>query len=489
MYSDSILQNFEEFLPKLEKISEEFFCNPQNVSDMVLSLKNSVLELVIAMIADNFNKLDEAICSSHNRKKNWNIVKKDKTSLLTSLGNVTYYKTLFINKTTGERCYLIDKLMGIEPHTRMTEDALAQIYEEAVDSSYEKGGLSASLTDFVSKQTVKNKIHEIVFPKETINNRKQVVKNLYIDADEDHVSLQFQNEKGDLEASDRGLKKNGCISKLIYVYEGKTSSGKRNSLKGTHYFSGVYSGSQKNLELWEEVNAYIQEHYEIEEGGHIFVNGDGGPWINRAEEVLGDKVVMILDSFHLSKYINQATSHMEDSSEDAKSALYKAIKRGNKQEVKKLFEKLQHFAVNEATSKRISVSLQYILGNWKKIKAANTYRNEVLGCSAEGHVSHILSARLSSRPLGWSKKGADRMSHLRAYKANGGNMLSLAKAQRTTVEVDRVKLEELYSGSKIICSEKEAKKDIEKYFAKFNRTLENREIRKMVYVHMNVADL
>ncbi|MBM7624962.1 UPF0236 family transposase-like protein, partial [Sporohalobacter salinus] len=44
----------------------------------------------------------------------------------------------------------------------------------------------------------------------------------------------------------------------------------------------------------------------------------------------------------------------------------------------------------------------------------------VLGCSAEGHVSHVLSARMSSRPLGWSKKGANQISKLRAFKYNGG---------------------------------------------------------------------
>ncbi|MBE3581738.1 MAG: UPF0236 family protein [Thermoanaerobacteraceae bacterium] len=39
--------------------------------------------------------------------------------------------------------------------------------------------------------------------------------------------------------------------------------------------------------------------------------------------------------------------------------------------------------------------------------------------SAEGHVSHVLSARLSSRPMAWSAKGVDHMARLRAMKANG----------------------------------------------------------------------
>lgn len=33
-------------------------------------------------------------------------------------------------------------------------------------------------------------------------------------------------------------------------------------------------------------------------------------------------------------------------------------------------------------------------------------------CSAEGHVSHIFADRMSSRPLGRSKTGADKMSRL-----------------------------------------------------------------------------
>lgn len=52
------------------------------------------------------------------------------------------------------------------------------------------------------------------------------------------------------------------------------------------------------------------------------------------------------------------------------------------------------------------------------------------GCSAEGHVSHVLSARMSSRPMGWSRRGVDQMAHLRAYMWNGRDMLDLARYQR-----------------------------------------------------------
>ena len=54
----------------------------------------------------------------------------------------------------------------------------------------------------------------------------------------------------------------------------------------------------------------------------------------------------------------------------------------------------------------------------------------LIGCSAEGHVSHVLSDRMSSRPLGWCRDGANQMAHLRAYSFNKGNMPELVKAQK-----------------------------------------------------------
>ena len=79
--------------------------------------------------------------------------------------------------------------------------------------------------------------------------------------------------------------------------------------------------------------------------------------------------------------------------------------------------------------KRMDEAGEYILSNWMAARVRLLHQNGVKGCSAEGHVSHILSARMSSRPMGWSKKGATKMSQLRAYHLNGGNMLELVRYQ------------------------------------------------------------
>lgn len=73
----------------------------------------------------------------------------------------------------------------------------------------------------------------------------------------------------------------------------------------------------------------------------------------------------------------------------------------------------------------------FVLGNWAAIR--RTLRNKLVnGCSAESHVSHILSDRLSSRSMGWSQTGADRMSKLRCYERNYGRdgIIDLVKYSR-----------------------------------------------------------
>lgn len=58
-------------------------------------------------------------------------------------------------------------------------------------------------------------------------------------------------------------------------------------------------------------------------------------------------------------------------------------------------------------------------GNWEYIQRA-FHDKHVLGCSAEGHVSSVFSERMSSRPMGWSETGSDRMCRLRCFIRNYG---------------------------------------------------------------------
>ncbi|MCR5669335.1 MAG: UPF0236 family protein [Lachnospiraceae bacterium] len=102
------------------------------------------------------------------------MVRKDAVVRTTSLGDVRYERTLFKNVNTGTSCYILDQLMQLEKHTRITEDAEARIFEEAVESSYRKGGINASIIGAnITKETVMNKIHVLKFPSAKVPNEKK----------------------------------------------------------------------------------------------------------------------------------------------------------------------------------------------------------------------------------------------------------------------------------------------------------------------------
>lgn len=121
---------------------------------------------------------------------------------------------------------------------------------------------------------------------------------------------------------------------------------------------------------------------------------------------------------------------MKDSREDARKELYEAIRKKKKEDFKEIVNRLEGCLKDESGLKRIHDNRGYILSNWAAASLRLKRKNEIKGCSAEGHVSHILSSRLSSRPMGWSIKGMSKMTELRAYYYNGGDMLELVRYQK-----------------------------------------------------------
>lgn len=453
---NSIHHFCEEGVKKLEKVMAGYSADMTKIAEMVQGVTKSVSDLGLSIIAEEWENYDRLLRTRKDLRPGWHIVRRDETTLLTSLGSVTYHKTLFKNKLTGEYEYLLDRIMGMERHARMTEDAEAKLLEEAVQTSYRKGGENVSITeDTVSKETVMNKIHALRFPKPEPQPEKKALKYLYIDADEEHVSLQYIKEKGDI----RKPRANTIMPKLVYVYEGITNENGRNELINKKHFGGVYEGGRAVEQLWKEVSEYIEASYDTEKLIKIYINGDGAAWIRSGQRIL-DKAKFVLDRFHMHKYIIGATSHLLDSVEDARSEIYRAIYKKKKCQAGEAFEKILAVTDSEAKRKTVEAAKAYILGNWTGIMQWVRDKNEEVRCSAEGHISHIFADRMSSRPLGWSKVGADKMSRLRIYEKNGGNMLELVRFQREKLPVASGCEEVIYSSNQMFSAERKNRESL-----------------------------
>ena len=350
----SILEFIEKGTTKIEKITKEsllsgnMMCFEEELFDTVLGFGRSLYQEILESI-------EQTIRNSEVRRQSYYVEhKEDHRTLLTRFGNLEIKRAYYSSKQDGKGVYLLDKYIGLDSNEKVSLAAKAHALREAVETSYRKGGEEACLTDdVVTKQTVKNLIHdlEVEMPEEIPEKKKQI-KTLHIQADEDHVALQFYRKKGDLQISENGRKSNTVMPKLILLYEdimeeGKLGS-KRYRLTGKHYFGGVYEGAEANEDL---------------------------------------------------------------------------------EEVERLLRKCGANAVTPGKQKEIEACQKYIQNNWLGIIVRYDDAGADWGCSAEGQISHVLSARESSRPMGWSKLGVHKMTQLRVFTRNGGKVTDLLEYQ------------------------------------------------------------
>ncbi|MCR4429616.1 MAG: ISLre2 family transposase [Tepidanaerobacteraceae bacterium] len=412
---DIIQRVHEKFLLAGEKIIETLD-GKYTYPVFVEQLKEILNELGREVCTEVIEEMDKKIYSDKQERKDWRVVQKDcKRTIIGEFGDITYKRRYYENKVTGEKAYLVDKIMGIDKYERVDLDLRGDILDLSTMLSYEKSTQELKREGAncnISRQTVMNTIRKTdnlqTYEKP---QEKKKVEVLYIEADEDHIHLQ-------------GNKKSGEV-KLVYIHEGLNNITKgRNGLINVKYFAGVRDG--KEIEkLWLQVWSYIKDVYDEDSIKHIFVSGDGARWIKDSKEYLPN-VVYVLDLFHLQKYI---TAALKDDKK-TKRALLKALFKQDRDKANEILNQKLKELNPQNPENPITKCQKYINSNWDGICAYSLYKDQVIGCSAESHVSHILSERLSRGPISWSEPSADKLAQLRAMKANGISIKEAILKQR-----------------------------------------------------------
>lgn len=137
---------------------------------------------------------------------------------------------------------------------------------------------------------------------------------------------------------------------------------------------------------------------------------------------------------------------------------------------------------------RMKEAKAYILSNWTAAKLRLKHKDGVKGSSTEGHVSHVLSSRMSSRPMGWSTKGATKMAQLRAYYLNGGDMPELVRYQEKKLPQAAGAEYDILSSKQIIASEKSRHGELGKYTESISHSL-SLQNKKIVYFNAHIWGL
>ena len=370
-------------IEKLKSEIEKFFENDEVCLDKAEGyFTQRIGETVRGLLAACYEQKDaELLADKAGRKEAGLVVERqgDVRQVVTQLGVVSYHRTYYANRSGGYS-YPIDQVVGLESYQRVSSGVGLGLVDAAREMSYAKASRVVTGGQ-VSKQTVMRKIREAQPAAEPVLRRK--VSVLHVDADEDHVKLQTGDSR---------------IVPLISVYEGIERNGKRGICKNVFHCSEF---GKKTDTLWEEVLTEMERRYDLTDT-KIYLHGDGAPWIRQGSEWLPNSV-FILDRYHVNKALKGVVSGIERKSGcQYEYHLRQALNEGDRDYFCAVRDSL--LARWPERERTILENSNYLLDHFDAIHIYSIDPEARKGGATEPHVSHVLSSRLSSRPMGWSVK-------------------------------------------------------------------------------------
>lgn len=424
---ENILHDFNEKVINLVGNCLKNSITEKGISDFTNDLEKEMIKLGKDITQFIVEFAENIIFNLKDRKEKFESLEKDKRTIISIFGEINFERRYYQDKQSKKRVYLLDQFLKLGKRERMLPNVKERMLEEARETSYKRAGEKASYGTEISKQTVKNEINKLDFKAEIVeeNENKKKVKELHIIADEDHVHLQ----KGGIEEP-----------RLIIVYEGIEIEGKRVILKNKKHFGGIYKG--KIEDLWEEVLTYIENNYDTEYLEKVYLSGDGATWIKTGLEWI-PKSIYVLDEFHMKKAVNGIVGRIKKENKEEKNKLKEALRDSLRKLDFERFKEISYEILSEemekSTRDRKRKLMEYILNNKEGITNLYINKDEWYGCSAEGHISHIYSDRMSSRPMGWSERNVDNMSKLRIAKENEESIEDIINNNKKVIEFKEIK--------------------------------------------------
>ena len=337
-------------------------------------------------------KIDTEIAADRagRRKMGFSIQRRaDERKIQTLVGEVSYHRNDYKNASGGYE-YLTDMVLGVNHRERVSEGLSLALATAAKDMSYEKSSRYVSNGE-ISRQTVMSRVRRGKAIEETVERR--CIPELHIDADEAHVTMQNGSKS---------------IVPLISFYEGIERLGKRGICKNVHHISEYGKSSD---DLWEQALSKIERRYDLS-GTKIYLHGDGGSWIQMGLEWI-PTAVFVLDKYHKNKAIKQMTAGFDLKT---RKEFDENIREALATEDLQFFDELTQSIAWQIPKRadKIFTSAGYLKKFSGGISVCKTDPHANNGGCTEPHVSHVLSARLSSRPRAWSKTTLQKLAPILA---------------------------------------------------------------------------
>lgn len=397
---------------KLSELLNKFIMNTtkNRYVNIFLEFQNLMNEISITFLSNYFESIDKVFKNSSKRKDKYYINKSNvKRTIVTIFGTITFYRTLYQNKLTGEYYFYVDDILGLEAYKNYDPIIRAILVQNSVVTNPNHTSRYSPL-DILN---LKNRLKESI-PKQTIYKFKQEMKIRKINYDEieTNQTLYVMVDEKWIHKQDKlnPNKKKWIMSKCFITFTGIKRKGKRSRLIGKHTF---LTSSDKP---WKEFINEIYMIYNFEKINTINLLSDAGSWILSGASELklysNNKVIINTCEFHVKQKINRSTTD-----KNLRLTIANIIyEKENKKEFIKEMDQLIESKTSEARKQKITEYKNYILRHWKGII---NMKNSLCKSSMEAHIEHCIASSFSSVPKAYSEKNIETYLKLQEMLLNG----------------------------------------------------------------------
>jgi len=171
---NQVINNFKD---KLKLVLDKFLNNfsPHRYSNIIFSLQELMNNFNITFLTYYIESLDKQFKDSNERKKKYYINKSDiERTIVTIFGELTFKRTLYQNKITGEYYFYIDDILNIESYKTYDPVIRGILIDNSVNTNPSNTSFNNPLNILNLNIYLKNKLSSI--SKQSIHNFKRAIK-------------------------------------------------------------------------------------------------------------------------------------------------------------------------------------------------------------------------------------------------------------------------------------------------------------------------
>ena len=362
---------------------------PNQYFNVIFKAQQTARDIVKSIVISTFEELDNEFKESTYRKSRYYINKSNvPRTLITIVGEITFYRTYYISKHSNKKFFYIDKIFDLPKNDHYDPIVKAISISKAVSTSQAQSvrDTSAFINDIsyfettstikdIPRQSVYNWIKNWYIPN-IVPKSVETPETLYVMADEKYIGAQ-------------NISKDIMIKCFVTFEDIKDISKNRRQLVNRSVFSCCTS------KAWPKFMDFIAMKYDFSKIKNICLLADGGSWIKSGIPELKldpNKRYYLLHIFNTKP----------------KSYFIDAVNT---------------IILNNPKRKDIiTKKLKYIINNYTNIKSMLALN---IGSSMESHISHLIASFFSSRPKGFSTKRIEKYIKLNDYKYNNINIFKL----------------------------------------------------------------